>query len=69
MIWAVLLIGIALVATVGFAVILSPARAALGLLATGAIVVVAFVALAAATAERSPTIGHGFSHERLEADR
>lgn len=69
MIWAILLLGTALVAAVALAAVVSPTKAVLGLLAVGATVVVTFVAVAAVTAERRPLMSGGFSHEQLEADR
>lgn len=69
MILAILLLGTALVVAVTAVAIISPAKAALGLLAVGTIVVVTFIALAAVTTEPRAPVSGDFPHGQLEADR
>lgn len=70
MIWAILLLGTVLVVAAAVtAIIVSPAKVAIGLLGTGLIVSVAFIALAITNSVGGSGSMGGFSHAQLEADR
>ena len=69
MIWAIVLLGTVLVVAAAVTAIVSPAKLAVGLLGTGLIVSVAFVALAVTNSAGGSGPMGGFSHAQLEADR
>lgn len=69
MIWAILLLGTVLVVAAAVTAIFSPAKVAIGLLGTGLIVSVAFIALAITNSVGGSGSMGGFSHAQLEADR
>jgi hypothetical protein len=67
--WVIVLLALALVLGVALWTFVSPLRVLVGLVATGALVSVAFVVLAVATSTDASRPTAGFSHEQLEADR
>lgn len=69
MIVAIVVLGTLLVVAVALTAIVSPAKLAVGLLGTGTIVFVAFVALAITNYAGGSGRMDGFSHSQLEADR
>lgn len=69
MIWAIVILGSALVVVAAVAAIVSPAKVAIGLVGAGVIVSVAFVALAITNSVGGWGSMGGFSHAQLEADR
>jgi hypothetical protein len=69
MIWAILLLGTVLVVAAAVTAIVSPAKVAIGLIGTGLIVSVAFIALAITSSVGGSGPMGGFSHAQLEADR
>lgn len=69
MILAIVLLGTLLVVAIVVTAIVSPAKVTVGLLGTGVIVFVAFVALAITSSVGGSGPMGGFSHAQLEADR
>lgn len=69
MIVAIVLLGTVLLVAVAVTAIVSPAKLAVGLVGTGTIVFVAFVALAITNSAGGSGPMGGFSHAQLEADR
>jgi hypothetical protein len=69
MIWAIVLVGTVLVVGAAVTAIVSPAKLVVGLLGTGVIVSVAFVALTITSSVGGSGPMGGFSHSQLEADR